>query len=95
MFLLVCGMGSINCTGEEINWELMLKLKKVPAILKERCEGKLSITVDDVSGEDCITLVTSHTCSHKCPLVQRGEDDCTSRIKFAPEHGYSFAKDNS
>ena len=69
MFSLVCGMGRINCTGEEINWELMHDLKKVPAIFKERCEGTLSVTVDDVSGEDSITLVASHTCSHKCPLV--------------------------
>ena len=70
MFSLVCGMGRINCMGGEMNWELMREMKKVPSILKVRCEGKLIVSVDDVRGEDCITLVTSHTCSHNCPLVE-------------------------
>ena len=73
MFLLVCGMGRINCTGEQNNWELMRNLKRIPAEMKERCEGELSVTVDDVGGEDSITLVKKHTCGHKCPLLEGGK----------------------
>jgi len=73
MFSLVCGKGRINCTGEQNNWELMSNLKRIPVEMKERCEGELSVTVDDVSGEDSLTLVASHTCGHKCSLLVGGK----------------------